>query len=250
MLSKEQIQKFERQLLAEKKGIEKRLSQNEAFQLQLGHPHDSIGELSSYDNHSADEATELFERGKDLALKEHLEKELEEISRALNAIEEGSYGRCKVCGRTIPIARLQVVPTTLYCKEHSPAQETPRNRPVEEDVLAPPAGPFVFDDEHDEHVAFDAEDSWQEVASWGTSETPSDFSEAPEDPNDLNIDPDEHLGYVEVYENFAADDLYGNEMTVFPSKQQKKYEEGLDEEGVMTVFGDLHKYEKESYIED
>lgn len=250
MLSKEQINMLQQQLLEHKNDIEQSLKQNEAFQLQRGHPHDSSGELSSYDNHPADEATELFERGKDLALKEHLQKEMEDIERALKAIVAGTYGQCITCGRSIPYERLQVIPATVYCKEHSPDQETSRDRPIEEEVLEPPFGQFDFDDDRDESVAFDAEDTWQEVASWGTSESPSDFSEAPEHRNDLNIEPDENLGYVEEYENFAAVDLYGNEITVFPSVQQKKYVEALDEEGVMTVFGDLPGHEKESYLED
>ncbi|MFS8650850.1 MAG: TraR/DksA C4-type zinc finger protein [Caldibacillus sp.] len=250
MLSQGQIRQLKQQLIAEKKDIAERLKNNDNFQLQRSHPHDSIGELSSYDNHPADEATELFERGKDLALKEHLEKQLEEIDRAVAAIAEGTYGRCAVCGTSIPYERLQTIPTTMYCKEHSPSQETSDHRPIEEKVFDPPFGQFDFDDERDESVIFDAEDAWQEVASWGTSESPSDFSDPPAHRNDLNIEPDEQLGYVEEYENFIAVDLYGNEVTIFPSKQRKKYEEALDEEGVMTVFGDLPAYEKEPYVED
>src|SRR5699024_11236237 len=54
---------------------------------------EAIGELSSYDNHPADLGTELFERGKDLALTDHAESELERINEALHALEEGSYGK-------------------------------------------------------------------------------------------------------------------------------------------------------------
>src|SRR5699024_9723026 len=53
---------------------------------------ESLGELSNYDNHPADTGTELFERGKDIALHQHREKELEDINEALHAIEEGTYG--------------------------------------------------------------------------------------------------------------------------------------------------------------
>src|SRR5690625_6037438 len=73
---------------------------------------DTTGELSSYDNHPADMGTELFERGKDVALNEHAEKELEEINSALHAIDEGTYGICVECGADIPFERLEAVPTT------------------------------------------------------------------------------------------------------------------------------------------
>ena len=123
MLSQGQIQQLKQQLIAEKKDIVERLKKNDNFQLQRSHPHDSIGELSSYDNHPADEATELFERGKDLELKEHLEKQLEEIDRALAAITEGTYGQCAVCGTSIPYERLQTIPTTIYCKNIARARK-------------------------------------------------------------------------------------------------------------------------------
>ncbi|MEM5591840.1 hypothetical protein AAHH67_09065 [Niallia circulans] len=38
---------------------------------------ESVGELSSYDNHPADLGTELFEREKDSALEQHDQSELE-----------------------------------------------------------------------------------------------------------------------------------------------------------------------------
>lgn len=250
MLTEQQIIQLKQILLREKYTGKKRLEINDEFNLQQGHPHGSVGELSSYDNHPADEGTELFERGKDLALREHLKTYLEEIEHALQALEEGTYGKCLQCGKLIPFERLQAIPTTRYCKEHSPEQETSSERPIEEEVLHPPFGKFAFDDSLDEGITFDAEDTWQEVASWGTSETPADFVEPPEHYNDVNVEPDENLGYVEDYENFVGVDMYGNEVIIYPSKQQKKYEEELDEEGIMTIFGDLPAREKDSYTED
>lgn len=74
---------------------------------------EAIGELSSYDNHPADLGTETYERGKDLALSEHAERELEEINAALHAMEEGTYGICKVCSMDIPYDRLLALPTAI-----------------------------------------------------------------------------------------------------------------------------------------
>ena len=42
---------------------------------------------------------------------------LKEVRDALQRIEEGSYGRCTVCGRRIEPARLEAVPWTPYCLE-------------------------------------------------------------------------------------------------------------------------------------
>lgn len=82
-----------------KNEIEKRWDNNDHFQLEKGLDHESTGELSSYDNHPGDDATELYEREKDLALNKHLEKEYEEIVEALERIHEGTYGTCSVCGK-------------------------------------------------------------------------------------------------------------------------------------------------------
>lgn len=249
MLTENQISTFRSILLKEKAEVEQRLRRSDQFDLNKGHYHESVGELSSYDNHPADEATELYEREKDFALNEHATNQIKSINKALQAIENGTYGKCEICGKEISFERLEALPTTIYCKEHSPDQVTSHERPIEEGVLMPPYGKFDFDDSLDEGLTFDSEDSWQEVAQWGTSETPSDFAQPQTHYNDVNIEPDENLGFVEDFENFVGVDMYGN-MTIYPNKQHEKYEEELDEEGIMTTFGDLPAYEKDPYVED
>ncbi|EKN69422.1 TraR/DksA family transcriptional regulator [Neobacillus bataviensis LMG 21833] len=248
MLSTQQLAELRLQLLQEKAEAEERLEQNDHFGLERGHAHESMGELSSYDNHPADEATELYEREKDIALNEHSETQLGNIDRALEAMENGTYGKCDVCGKDIPFERLQALPNTTFCKEHSQDQITSHNRPVEEEVLSPPFGKFDMD-EKKENVGFDAEDSWQTVAAWGTSDTPSDLAFPQDDYQDMYVEADENIGYVEDYENFVGNDMYGNDIKVYPNPQHEKYEDALDEEGIMTTFGDLPAYEHDPYVD-
>lgn len=248
MLNTDKLAEFRLQLLKEKEQLEGYLKQNDDFGLQWGHPHESMGELSSYDNHPADEGTDLFEREKDIALNEHYKLELANIHHALTAMEKGTYGKCEICGREIPLERLEALPNTTYCKEHSPDKVVSHERPLEEGVLMPPWGKFDMDNQH-EDVAFDAEDSWQTVAQWGTSETPSDLAFPQEDYNDIYMEADENIGYVEDFENFVGNDLYGKNIKVYPNRQHEHYEELLDEEGIMTSFGDLPAYEHEPYVE-
>jgi DnaK suppressor protein len=40
---------------------------------------------------------------------------LEQVRDALHRVQDGSYGRCTVCGRQIEHARLEAVPWTPYC---------------------------------------------------------------------------------------------------------------------------------------
>jgi YteA family regulatory protein len=249
MHSSEQLNKIRNQLNKEKEELLERFEQNDHFGLERGFYHESMGELSSIDNHPADEGTDLYEREKDIALNEHERFHLRDIHKALEAIEQGTYGKCEVCGAKIPIERLEALPTTTFCKEHSPDQVISHDRPIEEGVLMPPFGKFDFD-EKDESVAYDAEDTWQEVAEWGTSETPSDFAFPNDRYENTYNEADENIGYVEDFENFVGNDMYGNNVKVYPNEQHEHYEDALDEEGIMTTFGDLPAVEHEPYTEE
>ncbi|MGZ4688583.1 MAG: hypothetical protein ACXVKA_04255 [Acidimicrobiia bacterium] len=67
-------------------------------------------ELSNYDQHPADTASDTFEREKDLGILDDLETELAEIEAAIERIDNGTYGIDEVTGRPIDPARLEVVP--------------------------------------------------------------------------------------------------------------------------------------------
>ena len=78
---------------------------------------DSVGELSSYDQHQADMGTETFEREKDLSILEQVEAELADVEHALRRLDDGTYGTCEVCGKQIPEERLEALPATRLCLE-------------------------------------------------------------------------------------------------------------------------------------
>jgi len=42
---------------------------------------------------------------------------LEQVRDALHRLEDGSYGKCTLCGRQIERTRLEAVPWTQYCVE-------------------------------------------------------------------------------------------------------------------------------------
>ena len=142
---------------------------------------EEVGELSTYDNHPGDMGTELYEREKDLALHIHAGDEADKVEHALAAMMNGSYGYCEVCKKEIPYERMEALPYTTFCIDHTPEKDIPHDRPSEEDedVLIM-ANPNTFADRREttdrEHNERDSEDSFQEVAKFGTSETPADFS--------------------------------------------------------------------------
>src|SRR5699024_48072 len=158
MLTSENIQSFKIYLLSRQSEIINQVQ--DQFGL-VASQKDASGELSSYDNHPGDLGTETYERGKDLALQEHVEKELEEINAALHAIDEGTYGICKVCSLDIPFERLMALPTADTCIAHSEEQAAVvDSRPVEEEVYSPNINPDERTDET--QVGYDAENAWQE----------------------------------------------------------------------------------------
>ncbi|KWW20471.1 MULTISPECIES: TraR/DksA C4-type zinc finger protein [Peribacillus] len=246
MPTQQQIQTFKKELLQEKTELEKRIQNDEGTELES--QTESVGELSSYDNHPADLGTELFEAERNQALDEHAQSEMEKIEEALNAIEEGSYGHCKTCQKEIPFERLEAIPSTLYCVEHTPERANAHDRPVEEDILIPSMGDD-FENRHGNEIV-DKEDSFGEVAKFGTSETPSDYTGDHDNYNDLYDNEDETNGFPEDYEGFAANDIEGKNRVDMPNKRQKEYEDTLEDEHIDSNLGDIPYKQKDSYINE
>lgn len=65
--------------------------------------------------HMADQATEVFEQARDLAVSQRLSLTLDLIDRALAKIEDGTYGICETCGCDIDPARLKALPYATLC---------------------------------------------------------------------------------------------------------------------------------------
>lgn len=84
---------------------------------------DSFSELSHVDNHPADTGSETFEREKDFSILERVEAELADVERALQRLDEGTYGTCQACGDRIPDERLEAVPAARFCVAHQAASE-------------------------------------------------------------------------------------------------------------------------------
>lgn len=164
---------FKEKLLEEKKETENAIEHEEE-----NGAHSSIqeyyGELSVYDNHPADIASETYEMEMRFNLEESEKRHLTEINDALNKIEDGTYGTCKTCGKTIRKDRLEIIPYTSQCsrcsenKSSIPLEEKINTRPVEEENLNYPFGRTFNDDSRVN--GFDGEDSWQAVARYNKTD--------------------------------------------------------------------------------
>ncbi|MBE1555468.1 TraR/DksA C4-type zinc finger protein [Sporosarcina limicola] len=205
---------------------------------------EDVGELSMYDNHPADMGTELFEREKDMALNIHAGSELEKVENAIQAMLDDTYGNCEVCQKDIPFERLEAVPHTTLCIEHATEQEVPHDRPVEEDILIM-ANPNSFADRRS-GAARDGQDSFQEIAKSGTSETPSDFIGDHDSYNTL-YDNEIQDGAVEEIEEFVSSDSSGKPSGFVKSDALEQYEVELDDEEIKFTLGDIPHSQEESH---
>ena len=78
---------------------------------------DELGEVgsNSIDDHPGDVATETHDRELDYGLEENAGAVLKEIDAALTRIEDGTYGKCEICGRDIDEERLEARPWATLC---------------------------------------------------------------------------------------------------------------------------------------
>ncbi|ACL69686.1 TraR/DksA C4-type zinc finger protein [Halothermothrix orenii] len=172
---------------------------------------DSTGELSSYDNHPADQGSNTYDREKDRGLRDNAQVLLNKVENALNRLEEGNYGLCEKCGQEIREERLETIPYATLCERCQAKEEGKdynRDRPLEEENLTPPFGRGFYDETN--YNAYDAEDTWQDVAQYGTSNTPQDVPEETSGTGaEAYIDSEETVGSV-GFEDSIIDDEADN----------------------------------------
>jgi RNA polymerase-binding protein DksA len=93
---------------------------------------EASGDHSAYSFHMADQGTDAMEREKAFLFASRDEKYLKQINAALERIENGTYGICRVTGKEIGRERLEAVPTTTISYE-AKVQESKAGRPISDD---------------------------------------------------------------------------------------------------------------------
>lgn len=166
-MDKEKVEYFRKRLCEEKGNIYQvidRLQEDMGLGDSLK---DSTSELSSYDNHPGDIATETFEIEKNRALKANEVTHLRMVEDALSRIDAGSFGKCKFCGKEIDNERLEAIPFADLCIECEKYEKPDyksylQDRPIEETMV----GNSNMDDE--DYTGYDGEDTWQELESFNS----------------------------------------------------------------------------------
>jgi DnaK suppressor protein len=78
---------------------------------------------------SGDMSQSLFDREMDATLEQTIENRLQYVERALQKIEEGTYGICDDTGEPIPRGRLEAMPEAIYTVEAQQRREGERRPP-------------------------------------------------------------------------------------------------------------------------
>lgn len=102
-LNKTEIQKFKERLVDLKRQLTHTL---EGSTEEVKKPDEATG----YSQHQADQGTDDFDRRVSLELTSNDYEILRQIDRALEKIEENTYGICDITGDEIPVKRLEAVP--------------------------------------------------------------------------------------------------------------------------------------------
>jgi DnaK suppressor protein len=63
----------------------------------------------------ADTGTKTFEREQEITLANGILERITQVERALERLDEGSYGWCERCGNPIPVERLAAFPSATLC---------------------------------------------------------------------------------------------------------------------------------------
>ncbi len=102
-LKKQDIQKFKDRLIEMRRKLTHSL---EGATAEVKTPDSATG----YSQHQADQGTDDFDRIISLELTDSEYRMLKQINRALEKIDEETYGICDVTSEEIPIKRLEAVP--------------------------------------------------------------------------------------------------------------------------------------------
>jgi RNA polymerase-binding protein DksA len=121
-MTKPELKFFENLLNEKKETLIQELGYLEDNTMRLSSK-EGAGDLSSHAYHLADHATETQDREQAFHMASREGKYLFYIEEALDRVRNGTFGVCKKCGKLIPKARLEAVPTAKMCIDCKTKQE-------------------------------------------------------------------------------------------------------------------------------
>jgi DnaK suppressor protein len=101
------LPEIERQLRAEQAELRERIA-------EISKPPER-GSQVSFGKRIGDGTTEAISRLTEVGVHANMQETERRVSRALEKIEDGTYGTCDSCGKPIPTGRLRAVPQSVLC---------------------------------------------------------------------------------------------------------------------------------------
>lgn len=157
-MNADRVQYFKKRLINEKQKIEdliKKMKENGT----VNSNQEMSSELSFYDNHPSDQATQLFDKEEGIGLKLNEVSIVNKIDDSLDNIAKGTYGKCKMCGRDISEERLEFIPYAEYCsdcqREYNKKQDiknSEHQKVYENDLIKAPSEYDIDDYEDDTDI--------------------------------------------------------------------------------------------------
>ncbi len=115
MLRSEDIRRLAERLRAERDAIESRMAATRRGIQETVQGESGVGDLE-------DEADLLYEREAEIDEYARDRKELAQVNKALERIQQGTYGLSEVSGKPIPIERLEALPYATTLVSESPPE--------------------------------------------------------------------------------------------------------------------------------
>ena len=115
MLESRDVRRFQERLKAQRDSIESRIATNKRGVQETVRDESGVGD-------SGDESNLLSERDVEIDQTDLDRKELAQVKRALERIEQGTYGLSEVSGKPIPIERLEAVPFATTLVDEGPPE--------------------------------------------------------------------------------------------------------------------------------
>ena len=112
-MRKRELEHFRRVLLIRRRALEKEI---EELENSTTNPNDSgVRVENPYSTHPADIGMDNLGRENSYLFASKAAEMLVKIKEALERIDDGTYGKCRICGKLISKERLNAVPWTEVC---------------------------------------------------------------------------------------------------------------------------------------
>ena len=115
MLESRDVRRFQERLKAQRDAIESRIATNKRGVQETVRDESGVGDSGDESNLLSEREVEIDETALD-------RKELAQVKRALERIDQGTYGLSEVSGKPIPIERLEAVPFATTLVDEGPLE--------------------------------------------------------------------------------------------------------------------------------